>query len=160
MPSRVRAAALAALCTVVAPCARAQGFAFTPAVQPEWHADVVVAREAAAYVGAGLNVPAGYYARLVATAVAGRTADGASAARLEESARFLVDPFHEERWGPFAAAGIGVDWRDHERARPYLALSVGADLPSRGGWVTAVEAGIGGGARIGVTIRRARRTGR
>ncbi|NUR35346.1 MAG: hypothetical protein HOQ30_15180, partial [Gemmatimonadaceae bacterium] len=41
-----------------------------------------------------------------------------------------------------------------ERGRAYLALVAGWELKTRAGWVPTIEAGLGGGARIGIALRR------
>jgi len=75
-------------------------------------------------------------------------------------ARYLLDPFREFRWGPYAGAGFSAQWNRGADWRGDLLLLVGVEGPAHEGWRTAVELGRGGGARLGVVLRRARSNGR
>jgi hypothetical protein len=85
---------------------------------------------------------------------AGATADGASG-RVDLFARFHFDPFRERKWGPYGGGGISARFDEGRKWRPYLLAFVGLDGPASGGVAPAVELGLGGGARIGVILRRA-----
>ena len=140
----------------------AQAFRFVPTVQGELRTELSVTGRSVAAVGAALNVPAGYYVRIGAGVAAGREigANPQNAGRAEVTVRFLADPFAEGRWGPYAGAGVGMDWRDNQFGRTAAVLVAGTDLPTRARWQPAVEVGVGGGARVAVVLRRARRAGR
>lgn len=142
--------------------ASAQAFRFVPTVQGEMRTELSVTGRSVAAVGAALNVPAGYYVRVGAGVAFGREigANPRNAGRGEVTVRFLADPFAEWRWGPYAGAGVAMDWRDGQSGRAAVVLVAGTDLPTRARWQPAVEVGVGGGARVAIVLRRARRAGR
>jgi hypothetical protein len=76
--------------------------------------------------------------------------------RIDVVTRYLLDPFHEFRWGPYAGAGVSALWDRRANWRGALLLLVGVEGPARAGWRTSVELGLGDGARLGVVLRRAR----
>lgn len=153
----------AALVALTPPPLLAQDYVFAPRAQWEVRADGRFGASRAARFGAGVNVPAGYYVRLGAAAGLGpvrqdrRTVAGA---QVEAVARYLLDPFREIRWGPYAGAGVSASWEDTARWRGHLVALIGLEGPERGRWRTAVELGLGGGLRAGVVMRRARANGR
>ena len=143
--------------------ASAQSEPFKPAVQFEARLDVLGGPPAGAQAGVGANVAAGYYTRIGADLAAGASShDGGVAAcgRVDLAARYLLDPFHEFRWGPYAGGGITARWDGRANWRAGLLLLVGMEGPAHAGWRTAVELGLGGGARLGLVLRRARSNGR
>ena len=153
---------LAAIAAAPAP-ALAQTDSFKPAVQFEARLDALGGPPAGAQVGAGANVAAGYYFRIGADAAAGASwRDGGAVAggRVDAVARYLLDPFHEFRWGPYAGLGFSANWVQRANWRGDLLLLVGLEGPAHAGWRTAIELGLGGGARLGVVLRRARSNGR
>ena len=141
----------------------AQAYTFHPAVQPELRAEVVVARRVAVVGMAGLNTPFGLYVRAginVGLGVADTREGAALALRADAVARFLLDPFAQHTWGPYAGGGLTV-WRDGaESARAGLLLLLGVEGRRRGRWTPAIEAALGEGARLAVVLRRARQNGR
>ena len=142
--------------------ASAQSEPFKPAVQFEARLDMLGGPPAGVQAGAGWNVAAGYYTRIGADVAAGASSrDGGVAAsgRVDVAARYLLDPFHEFRWGPYAGGGVTVLWTGRAW-RSGLLLLVGMEGPAHAGWRTAVELGLGGGARLGLVLRRARLNGR
>jgi hypothetical protein len=128
-------------------------------MQPEARADVTVARATTAELGAGASVPLGIYVRLGLVGAAGASWIGGEAratGRVDAVARFLLDPFFQSRWAPYAGAGVSARYvATDERWRGFLALVVGLEGPRRGPTVPAVEIGLGGGARVGIALRRA-----
>lgn len=147
----------------LATSARAQGFRFTPAAQPEIRVQLVVSDGSSAVAGIGLNVPVGYYVRLAGGLAAGSRLGRSGARRVEidVAVRFLADPFHEQRWGPYAALGVRGAWEEGRKGRPAITLAVGTDLlGAPGSWRPAIEVGIGGGARVGLAFKPMRRAGR
>ena len=129
-----------------------------PRVQPELRADYIGARASAAHLGVGFSVPAGTYVRLGAVAAAGPAwahGDARLAGRVDALARFVVDPFRESRWTPYAAGGVGALFDDEERWRAVLVAALGIEGPAASGVVPAVEVGFGGGVRVGIALRRA-----
>ncbi len=148
---------------LLAPPAAAQNYAFHPAMQPELRAEVAVARRASAVAGAGFNLPLGLYGRGGVTAGLGLadTPEGtALALRADCSVRFLMDPFAQFAWGPYAGGGLTVRRDGSARARTGVLLVLGVEGRRTGRWVPAVEAALGEGARLALVLRRARTNGR
>jgi hypothetical protein len=142
---------------------RAQLETLKPPVQFEMRADLLGGPPAGAQLGVGANVPAGYFLRLGVDAAAGASAyDGAAvtSGRVDVVARYLLDPFREFRWGPYVGGGFTAQWDRRATRRGDLLLLVGIEGPAHAGWRTAFELGLGGGARLGVVLRRARSNGR
>ena len=138
--------------------ARAQS---APRLQAEGRADVILSRASTVQGGAGVIVPAGTYARiaLVAGAGATRLPEGATrgSARADLLVRFLLDPLAQSRWAPYVGGGLGYLDEGARRRRGVLLLAVGLEGPrSRHGLRTAIEAGLGGGARLGLVVRQGR----
>jgi hypothetical protein len=98
----------------------------------------------------------GYYVRSGIVGGVGATGNGLSG-RVDFFARFHFDPFRESRWAPYGGGGVSGRFDNGERARAFLLLLAGLDGPIHGGMTSSVELGLGGGARIGVIIRQARR---
>ena len=127
--------------------------------QSEVRLDAIFARSGGVEAGYGFSVPAGIYVRsgLVAGIGAGR--HGAEG-RTDLIARFSMDPFRQSRWAPYAGAGLSGRYRS-ERAggsHAYLLVFLGLEGPlapgATQGWVPALELGLGGGARVGIILRR------
>lgn len=153
----------AAALSVPRPLSAQQPFAFVPRGQPEWRADVVVARNNAFVAMVGANVPLGYYARAGAALGAGAVwRDGAPAlaARIDVTTRFLLDPFGENAWGPYLGGGLTARRDGWDRADAGLLLVLGVEGHRRTGWMPSAEVALGQGARLGVVLRKARRNGR
>lgn len=130
-----------------------------PRLQPEARADFIGARADAVHLGAGLAIPLGTYVRLALVGAAGRAwADdgvGVVAGRVDGLVRFVADPLRESRWAPYASGGIGALYDRRERWRAVLVGTLGIEGPAGAGVVPAVEIGFGGGARVGIVLRRA-----
>ncbi len=127
--------------------------------RPEARADVFIARTEAMHLGAGLAIDAGTYVRLAAIIGAGAARlhdETVASGRVEVVGRFVLDPFRQARWGLYAATGVVGRVEDGAGTRGQLTLLVGAEMPTARTTVTAIEVGIGGGARIGLTLRRGR----
>lgn len=156
----IRAWPLAALCcALLGSAVPADGQAPSrrrePAVRPELRVDYLSSPDAI-QVGGGAAMRFGTYVRLAAVVGAGTHFDDdieRFAWRAELVGRFQLDPFHERRWAPYAAAGVSVRGAGSE-AGEYLLLLLGLEGPLARGWVPAVEAGLGGGARVGLVMRR------
>jgi len=155
----IRAAAAALIAASLAR-ARAGAQANVPApfwIQPELRADLLAAHATSGQLGAALSIPLGLYVRGSLAAGAGtawRDGRSTAAGRIDATARFLLDPFRERRWGPYGLAGGSVRYYA-DRWRPYLLLGVGIEGPAHRRFVPAIELGLGGGARVGIAIRRA-----
>jgi hypothetical protein len=152
--------ALAVLALATPRCARAQQE--RPRVHPEVRLDAFAARPNAAQLGAGVQLPLGYYARFGIVAAGGvREAndDIGGSARVDAIMRYMLDPFREARWGLSAGAGVSVRWDEGYGWRPYLALVVDLEggRPRTTGWSPALQLGLGGGVRFGIGLRRGTR---
>lgn len=128
---------------------------------PELRVDGALGRDSWAQVGAGLFADAGLYARvgLVAGIGAGgvgrREGGTGPVARVEALGRFHLDPQRTAGRGVYAGGGIGLSWLGRSTRWGVVAL-VGVEGPRRGGRALALEAGLGGGVRLGVAVRAAR----
>jgi hypothetical protein len=131
----------------------------TQAYQSEVRLDGIVARTSAVEAGYGISVPMGIYVRsgLVGGVGVGRHgADG----RTDLISRFSLDPFRQSRWAPYGGAGFSGRFRAAADggSRGYLLVFLGVEGPlaagTASGWVPAFEVGLGGGARVGVVLRR------
>lgn len=141
----------------------AQGFAPTPKLQPEFRVEAIVARRTSAMVMAGANVPVGSYVRLGAAAGAGAVAvrqEARLAQRADVTLRFLLDPFAETRWGPYAGGGLTVRRDGAERATAGVLLVLGVEGRRGKRWSRSVELALGEGARFAVVWRRSRTNAR
>ena len=156
----LRAAVVLAL--AAAPLA-AQDYTFRPALQPEVRAEVAVARRASAVGMAGLNIPLGLYVRAGINAgmgVADTRAGAALALRADAAVRFLLDPFAQHIWGPYAGGGLTARRDGAERVRAGLLVILGVEGRRTGRWTPAVEVALGEGARLEIVLRKARQNGR
>lgn len=130
--------------------------ALTAHPQPEARVDLIAGAVTAVHAGVGVNIPAGYYARvgIVGAAGARLSGDAGASARVDAIARFLFDPFFEKRWGLSAGGGVSVRYDEGAGWRPFLALVVDLEPPTRGPVIPAVQVGVGGGVRVGVALRK------
>jgi hypothetical protein len=109
--------------------------------------------------GAGITFPAGVYTRLGLNAAAGFARNDSAtrtAARVDGTVRFLLDPFRQARFGLYGVAGVSAMWRETEGWAPRVVLGLGIEGKVRRGTATSVEAALGGGARVAIVLRRAR----
>lgn len=155
----ITVAALAMLCpmSVAQAQQRAQP---TQRWQPEARIDFIEARVSAAHIGVGVSAPVNTYVRLGVVGALGqawRNGESTGAGRIDGLVRFVVDPLREFRWAPYAAGGIGAVYDGTEDWRGVLVGVLGVEGPAGGGVVPAIEAGFGGGVRVGVSLRRAMR---
>jgi hypothetical protein len=158
----VRAAAFALLLATAGPLS-AQGFVFVPRIQPEMRAEAVVARRLSALIMGGANVPIGLYVRAGAAAGAGvaDAVDGVVVGlRADATIRFLLDPFAQHAWGPYAGGGLTVRRDGTAPSRAGLLLIPGVEGRRARRWTPAVEVALGEGARFALVLRKARRNGR
>jgi hypothetical protein len=159
----LEAGALAAAAIVATHVAGAQSAGAT-GVAPELRADVIVGNRPAVQAGAGVQIPVGYYVRVGLVAAAGVRTDDAARRPASTSAldgrvdllvRFLLDPFRQTRYGFSIGGGLSARAEPGDQVRPVLLVA--AELEGRrsaGGWVPAVQVGLGGGGRIGIVLRR------
>lgn len=129
-----------------------------PVTVPELRIDATSARIPRLELSGGAVVPVGIYVRLALTAGAGVTKqDGLyqAAGRADAIARFELDPLKQHTHGAYIGGGVTLLGRNGPHVRAWLALVAALELKQRAGWVPSIEAGLGGGARIGVGFRRA-----
>lgn len=133
--------------------------------QTEARVEAVAATDPSALAALGLNLRAGWYARVGGSLGAGvqRREGGPTVGliRADATVRFLLDPFAERRRGLYGGVGIsalhaggGVGSQP-----PVLLLLAGVESRPRNGQMWAVEAGLGGGVRLAIVRRRARADG-
>jgi hypothetical protein len=155
-PPRATRGVLTALGVGVALCASEAA----AQLRPELRADAFAARDLAAHAGTGVERDAGLYARVALVAAVGAARDDGDAtgvgARAEATARFLLDPMRQSSRGVYVGGGAGVRRGSRAAARGYLLAVVGVEGARRGGWAPSLEAGFGGGTRVGLVLRRAR----
>jgi hypothetical protein len=123
-------------------------------VTPELRADVIrINDRSGAEAGGGVQIPMGYYTRIGVTAAAGAIASNASG-RLDVVARFLFDPFLQQRWGLSAGGGVSFRARANDRVRPYLLTVIDLEGPhGPNGISPSLQLGLGGGIRLGAALR-------
>lgn len=134
-------------------------------VLAEGRVDAIVSRARTAQAGVGAILAAGTYARIVLGAGAGVTrrpgGDARGSARADLTVRFLLDPIAQARWAPYLGGGLGYLDEGVGRRRGVMQLALGLEGPrSRRGTRAAIEAGLGGGVRLGVVLRQARAAAR
>jgi len=131
----------------------------TQASQSEARVDAIFARTSAVEVGYGVSIPAGIYVRAGLNAGVGAGRHGIES-RADFISRFSLDPFRQSRWSPYGGAGLSGRFRSlaDGGAKAYLLVFLGVEGPlpdgKMSGWVPAVEVGLGGGARVGLIVRR------
>jgi hypothetical protein len=123
-------------------------------VSIEARIDAIAATTSAIQAGIGLTTVAGTYVRTGIVGAIGASNNGASG-RADAFARFHLDPFRESSWAPYGGAGFSTRFEQGERTRAYVLVFAGIDGPIRNGLTTSIEAGLGGGGRIGIILRRA-----
>lgn len=123
---------------------------------PSLRFDLIASRSTAVHVGASVVVPVSNYFGIGGTAGAGLSEDGFSS-RGDLFARFSLDPYHQYTWEPYFGAGgtIRMD-SGGPGTRSYLLAFIGVNGPKTGKIAPGVELGVGGGLRLGVTLRWAK----
>lgn len=131
-----------------------------PGPTTEWRAETVIGNGVQALGGFGVALPVGTYVRLAGIGSAGVRFTGETSlpmGRAEVMARFLLDPFRESRRGLSIGAGGGLVLGE---GRPRAVLLIALELEGErraSGWVPALQAGLGDGARIALVLRRGSR---
>lgn len=131
----------------------------TQAFQSEVRVDGIVARSSGVEAAYGFSIPAGIYLRPGLVGGVGVGRHGVES-RADLISRFSLDPFRQSRWAPYVGAGLSGRFRPTADggAKAFLLVFTGIEGPLPGGhaagWVPAVELGLGGGARIGLILRR------
>jgi hypothetical protein len=107
-------------------------------------------------VGAGVNLPLGYYVRFEidgAGGVSRRDTVDHTSGRVDALARFLLDPFAESAWGLSIGGGMSALFASGARTHGYLVVVTDLEAPRIGVLIPALQVGLGGGVRVGVVIR-------
>ena len=152
-----RAAALAAILALACGARRLHAQSATE-VQPEVRVDVLTPHPTAAQLGAGLEIPFGWYTRLGVVVAGGAARDSGivvGSGRADAILRFLLDPFRESAWGLSLGGGVSVRYEPLRGWREYLTVVADVEGPARGPVIPALQVGLGGGARVGLVLRRA-----
>jgi len=156
---RGRGAAALVVALWLAPGARSAAAQWKSQLQPAGRVDVFMADITALQAGVEVSAPAGENVRVAIVGAAGQSwRDGASglSARAELTGRFLLDPEFRARWAPYVGGGVGARYDHVGDWRGVLSLVIGVEGPKWGSTVPFLEAGYGGGARIGIGFRKAR----
>ena len=82
------------------------------------------------------------------------------AVRADLAVRYLLDPFAEYKWGPYAGGGLTVRRDGARRARAGLMLVLGVEGRRAKRWTPALEFALGEGTRLALVLRRSRANGR
>ena len=148
------------------PAARAQQSARSSFPPLELRIDAIDVRSTQSgtlQAGVGTNLPLGSYMRLEIDGAGGvtrRDSVNHDSGRVDALARFLLDPFAEARWGLSIGGGISAIFADGARTHEYLVVIVDLEAPRIGAVVPALQAGLGGGVRVGIAARAYRSRGR
>jgi hypothetical protein len=151
-------AALAALCALVA--SAAPGCA--QAVEPEARVDAIIAHRSAVQGALGADIALSPELHLELAAGAGPSFGGGPGvsvgARGDAVLHFLLDARHAMRWSPYAGGGIGAryDGSSSPEWRAVAIVVLGVNGPRWKHATPFFEAGLGGGVRIGMGVRRRR----
>ena len=150
--------------------AHAQSGPPLPRLYNEGRVDARWSRSNAVELGWSLIIPATPYIRTHMTAAAGRIRrDGVwmRESRYEVTARFLLDPFRQARYGLSFGGGAGTTNSDglfgqpnsmgvaYQRWRPFVVAYADLELRKTAGLTPAVQVGIGSGIRLGILLRSA-----
>lgn len=123
----------------------------------EYRLDGIVTRGAAVEAGVGGVFSAGMYMRVSVDGAAGptwRNGSTQASGRVEAIGRFLLHPFRETPVAMSIGGGVSVPYVNGDaHVRPYLTAVVDVEGRKRGGFTSALQIGLGGGARIGVVLR-------
>jgi hypothetical protein len=141
-----------------------------PRLMNEGRVDARWSRSNSVELGWSLIIPSGVYVRSALTAAGGyiwRDQRMMRESRYEATARFLLDPFRQVRYGLSFGGGVGMTNSDglfgkpdifgdrHQRWRPYLAAFADLELRKSAGLTPALQVGVGSGIRAGLVVRSA-----
>ena len=134
--------------------ARAQGDV------PEARVDAFVAHRSALQAAVGADIPFSPELHLELAVGAGPAFGGGPglgfSARGDAIVHFLLDPRHLIRWSPYAGGGIGARYDSSADWRAVAIIVLGVNAPRWKHAIPFIEAGLGGGFRIGAGVRRSR----
>jgi hypothetical protein len=141
-----------------------------PRLMNEGRVDARISRSNSVELGWSLIIPASVYVRTALTAAGGyvrRDQRWTRESRYEATARFLLDPFRQARYGLSLGGGVGMTNSDglftapnvvgqrSQRWRPFLAAFADVELRQSAGLTPAIQVGVGSGVRVGLVIRSA-----
>ena len=166
----VRVAGCGLLLVLAATVAGGQSGPPLPRLMNEGRVDARWSRSNAVELGWSLIIPTGAYVRTALTAAGGyiwRDQRWMRESRYEATARFLLDPFRQARYGLSFGAGAGMTNSDglfgepnslgmrFQKWRPFLVTYADLELRKTAGLTPAVQVGIGSGIRAGFVVRSA-----
>jgi hypothetical protein len=125
-----------------------------PSTVIEGRVDAIFSKKPTAQAGIGISIFGGTYVRTGLLGAIGANEYGVTG-RADGFIRFHLDPFRQSRRAPYGGAGLSTRFDAGSRPRAYLLVFAGIDGPIRNGLTTSFEAGLGGGARLGVILRQA-----
>ena len=124
-------------------------------LRPNVGVTAVVATHPIGLASVGVERDAGLYARVGLVASGGAsTADGGRAVgEVAAIGRFLLDPLRQQAHGIYATGGLALRVEHAARPRPFVLAGLGVEGRPLGHVMPALEAGLGGGARVGIVLR-------
>jgi hypothetical protein len=158
------------LLVMLATRAGAQSGPPLPRLMNEGRVDARWSRSNAVELGWSVIIPVSPYVRTHLTAAGGyiwRDQRWMRESRYEASARFLLDPFRQARYGLSFGGGVGMTNSDglfgppnqfgvrFQKWRPFLLAYSDLELRQTAGLTPALQLGIGSGIRLGFLIRSA-----
>jgi hypothetical protein len=126
-------------------------------VRGEARIDAIFARAQLLQGGLGLAFRTGYNVRMnfaVAGGVAINDGEQRASARGDGTLRLLLDPFAESRLGLSIGGGLSLLYDGFEKTRPVGVVVLGVEGNARAPLVWSTELALGGGARLGLVLRR------
>jgi hypothetical protein len=136
----------------------AAGAARAQVVREEARIDAIVSHRSALQAALGADIAFSPELHLELAAGAGPAFGGGPAAgfsaRGDAVVHFLLDPRHITHWTPYAGGGIGARY---DRAADWRAVAIivlGMNAPRWKHAIPFIEAGLGGGFRLGAGLRR------
>jgi hypothetical protein len=124
-------------------------------VVPEVRFDLLAGKNTAVQGGVGLTVPVSNYVGVGGTVAAGVSETGFST-RGDLYGRFSLDPYRQYYWEPYIGGGVTLrhdTGTGDSGTHTYLLGVVGFNGPNTGGIAPGFELGVGGGIRLGITLR-------
>jgi hypothetical protein len=146
-----------ALALALIPSTRAAEAQNESPVRAEARVDAIFARARLFQAGFGLGFRTGYNVRMhfaAAGGVALKDGEQKGSARADGTLRLLLDPFGESPIGLSIGGGLSVLYDGFEKTRPVGVIVLGLEGNPRAPLVWSSELALGGGARVGVILRR------
>lgn len=146
---------MGAMLLIAASSARAQ----TPHAELEARLDAIIAHRSAIQAALGADIPISPAMHLELAAGIGPSlsnGEGSSiSARGDAVVHFLLDPRPMTRWALYAGGGIGARYDRGPDWRAVAIVVAGVNAPKWKHAIPFIEAGFGGGVRVGAGLRRA-----